>query len=79
MIRDEIARALCRSFYCASWESTSAFRHDICFEMADAILRIVERAVRDAAWEGANEHATNGRTTMSAIGAIVARVMDGGQ
>lgn len=89
MIRDEIARALHRAdleprrfdphWIVHEWDEISDEARDYWYRLADAILRIVERAVRDAAWEGANEHATNGRTTMSAIGAIVARVMDGGQ
>ena len=68
MIRDEIAKALAASNY---WLSQPEIR-----DATDALLPIVERVVREAAWEGANEHATNGRTTMSAIDAIVARVME---
>lgn len=65
-VRDEIAAKV---FQCMVMD-----RHSD--EIADALLPIVERVVREAAWEGANEHATNGRTTMSAIDAIVARVME---
>jgi len=67
-LRDEIAKALAASNY---WLSQPEIR-----DATDALLPIVERVVREAAWEGANEHATNGRTTMSAIDAIVARVME---
>lgn len=71
-LRDEIAKAAAQFD-----QSTEGKWHG--HQMADALMPIVERAVRDAAWQGASAHSEKGRVYQADIDAIVRRVMEGGE